>query len=90
MVSFTVKEQDEIINQFLDVIKVNDYLRESREKRERCKCKDCRKHERYCVLNEMPIPENIVNDIYGFAYKCVKCAGAKHNEEVLEANLAIL
>ena len=30
---FTQKEQDEIINGFLDVIKVRDYIRESREKR---------------------------------------------------------
>ena len=87
MVSFTVKEQDEIINQFLDVIKVNDYLRESREKRERCKCKDCRKHERYCVLNEMPIPENIINNIYGFVYTCYDCEKQLKTEEDLEETL---
>ena len=87
MEHFTTKEQDEIINQFLDVIKVNDYLRESREKRERCKCKDCRKHERYCVLNELPIPENIIKNIYGFAYRCVTCEKAKRIEEVLDEQL---
>ena len=57
---FTQKEQDEIINDFLDVIKVRDYIRESREKRDKCKCKDCKKHERYCTLYESPLPENII------------------------------
>ena len=54
---FTQKEQDEIINGFLDVIKVSNYIRESREKRDKCKCKDCKKHEHYCTLNEMPLPK---------------------------------
>ena len=38
----TKKEQDEIMNNFLDVIKVRDCIRESREKRDTCKCKDCK------------------------------------------------
>ena len=87
MVSFTAKEQDEIINQFLDVIKVNDYIKESREKRKRCKCKDCRKHERYCVLNEMPLPEHIINNIYGFVYTCYDCEKRVEAEKELEDTL---
>ena len=51
---------------FLDFIKVSDYIRKSREKQDKCKCKDCRTHDRYCALYEVPLPENIIGHIYGF------------------------
>ena len=41
---FNKKEQDEIINNFLDVVKVRDYFRELNEERRNCKCKDCKKN----------------------------------------------
>ena len=84
---FNQKEQDEIINDFLDVIKVRDYIRESKEKRDKCKCKDCRKHDRYCTLYELPLPENIINNIYGFTYRCWTCEKTKEKEEELEERL---
>ena len=46
---FAQKEQDEIINDFLDAIKIRDYIREGREKRNKCKCMDCKKHQHYCT-----------------------------------------
>ena len=81
---FTQKEQDEIINDFLDVIKVRDYMRESREKRDKCKCKDCKKHDRYCTLYES---ENIINNIYGFTYRCWTCEQTIKKEEALKERL---
>ena len=39
---FKQKEQDEIINDFLDVVKVQDYFRELKEERRNCQCKDCK------------------------------------------------
>ena len=35
-------DQDETINCFLDVIKVSEYIWDSRGKRDNCNCKDCR------------------------------------------------
>ena len=58
------------MNNFLDVIKVRDCIRESRENRDTCKCKDCRKHDRYL---ELSLPENLINNIYGFTYQCRRC-----------------
>ena len=84
---FTQKEQDEIINAFLDVVKVSDYIRESREKRTKCKCQDCKKHDRYCTLYELPLPENIINNIYGFTYRCWTCEQTIKKEKVLEERL---
>ena len=69
---FNQKEQDEIINNFLDVVKVRDYFRELKEERRNCKCKNCKKHERYSTLYELPLPEKIIN-IYGFVYFCRDC-----------------
>ena len=86
---FTQKEQDEIINNFLDVIKVRDYIRESRGKRDKCKCRDCKKHDHYCTLYELPLPENIINNIYGFTYRCYDCEKRKDKEEELEERLEI-
>ena len=73
---FSEQEQEEIINQFLDVIKVN-YIANSELKRKNCKCNDFKKHDRYCVLNQMPLPENILNNIYGFTYSCYDCEKRK-------------
>ena len=84
---FNQNEQDEIINDFLDVIKVRDYIRESREKRDKCKCKDCNKHDRYCTLYELPLPENFINNIYGFTYRCWTCEKTIEKEEQLEERL---
>ena len=84
---FNEKEQDEIVNDFLDVIKVRDYIRSLREKQNICKCKDCRKHEWYCTLYELPLPENAINHIYGFTYRCWTCEKTKEKEEVLEERL---
>ena len=84
---FTQKEQDEIINNFLDVIKVRDYIRESREKRDKCKCRDCKKHDHYRTLYELPLPGNIINNIYGFTYRCWTCEKTLEKEEQLEERL---
>ena len=81
---FNQKEQDEITNNFLDVVKVHDYFRELKEERRNCKCKDCKKHERYSTLYELPLPENIINNIYGFAYFCRYCHKRQFNEELIE------
>ena len=81
---FNQKEQDEIINDFLDGVKVGDYFRELKEERRNCKCKDCKKHERYSTLYELSLPENIINNIYGFAYFCRNCEKRQHNEEIIE------
>ena len=81
---FNQKEQDEIANQFLDVVKTHAYFRELKEERRNCKCKDCKKHKSYSTLYELPLPENIVNSIYGFAYFCRACQKRQHNEEIIE------
>ena len=80
---FNKKEQDEIISNFLDVVKVGDYFRELKEERRNCKCKNCKKHERYSTLYELPLPENIIN-IYGFAYWCRACQKRQFNEELID------
>ena len=81
---FNQKEQDEIRNNFLDAVKVGDYLRELKEERRNCKCKDCKKHERYSTLYELSLPENIINNIYGFAYFCRNCEKRQFDEEKIE------
>ena len=78
------KEQDEITNNFLDVVKVHDYFRELKEERRNCKCKDCKKHERYSTLYELSLPENIINNIYGFAYFCRSCQKRQFKKERIE------
>ena len=80
---FAQKEQDETTNNFLDV-KVHEYFRELKEERRNCKCKDCKKHERYSTLYELPPPENIINNIYGFAYRCRDCQKRQPNEETIK------
>ena len=81
---FNQKEQDEIMNNFLDVVKVRDYFRELKEERRNCKCKDCKKHERYCALYELPLSENNINNIHGVAYRCRDCQKRRFNEERIE------
>ena len=62
--------------------------RESREKRAKCKCNDCKKkHERYCALNELPLPENIIHNIDGFAYRCWTCERIIEKQQELEERL---
>ena len=46
---FSHQEQEEIINQFLDVIKVQDYITNSKLQRKNCRCNDYKKHDKYCV-----------------------------------------
>ena len=84
---FNQKEQDELINNFLNVVKVHDYFRELKEERRNCKCKDCEKHKRYSTLYEPPLPENIIHNIYSFAYFCRDCQKRQFNEERIEGIL---
>ena len=84
---FSEQEQEEIINEFLDVIKVQDYITNSKLKRKNCKCNDYKKHNRYCVLNQMPLPENILNNIYGFTYRCYHCDKKVEAEEELKERI---
>ena len=77
---FNQKEQDEILN-FLDAVKVRDYFRELKEERRNCKCKNCKKHERYSTVDDLPLPENIINNIYGFAYFCLDCKNANATQK---------
>ena len=84
---FSEQEQEEIINQFLDVIKVQDYITNSKLKRKNCKCNDYKKHDRYCVLNQMPLPESILNNIYGFTYRCYHCDKKVEAEEELKERI---
>ena len=81
---FNQKEQDEITNNFLDVVKAHDYFRELKEERRNCKCKDCKKRERYSTLHELSLPENIINNIYGFAYFCRDCQKRQFKEERIQ------
>ena len=79
---FNQKGQDEITSNFLDVVKVHDYFRELKEKRQSCRCKDCqKKHERNSTLYELPLPENAINNIYGCAYFCRDCQTRRSHEE---------
>ena len=80
---FNKKEQDEIINNFLDAVKVRDYFRELNEARRNCKCRDCKKHEHDSTLYELSLPENII-DIYSVAYSCRACQKRQFNEEKRE------
>ena len=68
----------------MDVVKVHDYFRELKEERRNCKCKDCKKHERYSTLYELSLPENIINNIYGFAYFCRSCQKRQFKKERIE------
>ena len=77
---FNQKEQDEIINNFLDVVKVHDYFRELKLERRNCTRKDCKKQKRYSTLYELPLPENIINNIYGFASWCRDCQNRQFNK----------
>ena len=43
-----------------------------------------KKHERYCTLYELPLPEKIIHNIYGFTYRCWRCEQTKEKEEELE------
>ena len=70
---FSEQEQEEIINQFLDVIKVQDYITNSKLQRKKGKCNDYKQHDMYCVLSELPLPENILSNIHNFTYSCCHC-----------------
>ena len=81
---FSEQEQENIINQFLDVIKAKDYIANSKLKRNSCKCNDYKKHDKYCVLNELPIPEIVASKIYGYAHRCIRCENRIEVEKKLE------
>ena len=46
-----------------------------------------KKHDRYRTLYELPLPENIINNIYGFTYRCWTCEKTIEKEEALEERL---
>ena len=52
---------------------MKDYVANSKLKRKSCKCTDYKRHDKYCVLNELPIPENVADEIYGSAHRCIRC-----------------
>ena len=84
---FSEQEQEEIINQFLDVIKVQDYITNSKLVRKNCKCNDYKQHDMYCVLSEFPLPENILSNIHNFAYRCYHCDKKVKAEKVLKERI---
>ena len=43
-----------------------------------------KKHERYSTLYELSLPENIIHNIYGFAYFCRACQKRQFKEERIE------
>ena len=78
---FSEQEQNEIIDEFLDVIKAKDYINNKRQKRRTCKCNHYKNHDRYCVLNEFSLPENILKHIYNYTYRCYDCEQDEEKEE---------
>ena len=62
-------EQKEMINEFLDIIKLKVYKLELINQKKGCNCKDYKKHKDYCVLNKFQLPDNIMNNIYTYAHK---------------------
>ena len=66
-------EQEEIINEFLDIIKLKDYKLELINEKKCCNCKDYNKHKDYCVLDKFQLPDNIMNNIYTYAHKRNNC-----------------
>ena len=73
MVEFTEKEQEEIINKFLDIVLVNDTQQELKNKCDACKWKNYLNHNRYRDIRHINLPNNILNHIYKFTYKCIFC-----------------
>ena len=53
-------------------------------KTKNCKCKDCKKHNRYCTLYDFPLPGNVALDIYGFAPGCYTCPVRERRKEVFD------
>ena len=78
-VKFTDVEQEEIINEFLDIIKLKDYkLEVTNEKNCCCKCKDYKEHKNYCVINEFQLPDEISSQIFSYTYQCIACKEKSH------------
>ena len=76
---FTDVEQEEIINEFLDIIKLKDYkLEVTNEKNCCCKCKDYKEHKNYCVINEFQLPDEISSHIFSYTYQCIACKEKSH------------
>ena len=73
MEMFSEIEQEEIIEEFLDIITIKDYKLELINEKKCCNCKDYKKHKDYCILDKFKLPDNINNNIYTYAYKCNKC-----------------
>ena len=63
---FSEKEQENIINEFLNNIYVNDMYKIKKTKIINCPCKLEDKKAELCKLN---LPQNIINDICNFSYQ---------------------
>ena len=70
---FSEIEKEEIIEEFLDIIKLKDYKLELINEKKCCNCKNYKKHKDYYVLDKFQLPDNITNNVYTYAYKCNKC-----------------
>ena len=73
-VKFTDVEQEEIINEFLDIINLKDYKVEVTNEKQCCsRCKDYKEHKNYCVIDELKLPDVILSQIFSYTYQCVAC-----------------
>ena len=63
---------------------MKDYRTNSKLKRNNCKCNDYKKHDKYCVLNELPLPEIVASKIFGYAHRCIRCENKIKVEEELQ------
>ena len=70
---FTEEEQEEIINEFVNVIKMKTYINEKVSM-----CRKCKFTEENLNLYNLPIPESAIKTICKFNYKeCETCATLK-------------
>ena len=73
IVSFTEIEQENIINEFLNTVKLKDFKLKLTDEKTRCKCKCYKVHKNYSVLDKFQLPDNVISNIYTYAYNCHKC-----------------
>ena len=70
---FTEEEQEEIINEFVNVIKMKTYINEKASM-----CRKCKFTEENLTLYNLPIPASAIKTICKFNYKeCETCATLK-------------
>ena len=81
MEMFSELEQELVIKEFLDTIKLKDHKVELIEEKKCCNCQDYKKHEDYCVLDKFQLPDNIISNVYTYAHKCNEC---KNRDELIE------